>query len=367
MNLEIPFLNLRSTYDELSGEIDDAYRRVMNSGWYILGNEVSQFEQEFAAYCGAKHCIGVGNGLDALHLILRAMGIGEGDEVIVPANTYIATILAVMYTGATPVLVEPAPHTYTIDPALAEKAVTGRTKVILPVHLYGFPADMDRINAIARAHGLKVVEDAAQAHGACCRGRRAGTLGDAAGFSFYPGKNLGAFGDGGAVVTNDDEIADRVRVLRNYGSRVKYQNETIGYNSRLDEMQAAVLRVKLAKLDEWNGRRSELAARYREGLAGFGLVLPEAPSWGDHVWHLFVVRTADRDALQKRLAAAGVGTMIHYPIPPHLQPACACLAITEGTLPLTEAIHREVLSLPLGPHLSLAEVNTVIETVGRCL
>jgi dTDP-4-amino-4,6-dideoxygalactose transaminase len=366
MNVRIPFLNLKATYDELKDELDAAYRRVMEGGWYILGSEVGQFEAEFASYCGARHCVGVGNGLEALHLILRAMDIGPGDEVIVPANTYIASILAVLYTGATPVLVEPCPLSYTLDPVLTKKALTRRTKAILPVHLYGHPADMDALNALASEHGLKVVEDAAQAHGTGYRGRRSGNLGDAAGFSFYPGKNLGAFGDAGAVVTNDAALAERVRVLRNYGSRVKYENETVGYNSRLDELHAAMLRVKLRKLDEWNERRSEVAQRYLEALTGLDLTLPALPAAGTHAWHLFVVRSPRREALRQRLEAAGIGTMIHYPIAPHLQPACAQLGIAPGSLPITEAIHREVLSLPIGPHLTADDLECVIESVRRC-
>lgn len=361
--MTIPFLDLKAPYLELKTELDAAYQRVMNSGWYILGDEVSSFEREFAAYCGARHCVGVGNGLDALHLILKAMGIGEGDEVIVPANTYIASWLAVMYCGATPVPVEPDAGTYTLNPALISRAITKRTKAIMPVHLYGLTADMDPINAVAAQHGLKVLEDAAQAQGARYKGRIAGTLSDAAGFSFYPGKNLGAFGDAGAVVTNDDVLADRVRVLRNYGSRIKYHNEMIGFNSRLDELQAAMLRVKLPLLDAWNERRRAIAARYLEGLQDTDLILPVEPSCTGHIWHLFVVRSSHRDALKDALAAEGIGTMIHYPIPPHLQPACASLNLSGRSFPITETIHREVLSLPIGPHLSKEEVERIVSAV----
>ena len=260
-------------------------------------------------------------GLDALHLILRAFDIGEGDEVIVPANTYIATWLAVSFAGAKPIPVEPDQRTYNINPKLIESSITSRTKAIIVVHLYGLPADMDEINAIARKHDLKVIEDAAQAHGASYKGRRVGSLGDAAGFSFYPGKNLGAIGDGGAVTTNCSTPADRVRALGNYGSRVKYHNEIKGYNSRLDELQAAFLRAKLAVLDEWNQRRRRIADRYLEQLNIEGITLPFVPKWAEPVWHLFVVRTKDREMLQRQLGEAGIGTMIHYPIPPHLQPA----------------------------------------------
>ncbi|MDS4018974.1 MAG: DegT/DnrJ/EryC1/StrS family aminotransferase [Candidatus Competibacter sp.] len=359
----VEFLDLKAPQIELRSPLESACDRVLNSGWYILGREVEAFEREFAAYCEAEHCVGVGNGLEALHLILRACGIGPGDEVIVPANTYIATWLAVSYAGATPAPVEPDARTYNLDPALLEAAITRRTRAVLPVHLYGQPADMDPINAIAARHGLKVIEDAAQAHGARYKGRRVGGLGDAAGFSFYPGKNLGALGDGGAVVTNDAELADRVRVLRNYGSRIKYHNEVKGFNSRLDELQAALLRAKLPVLDEWNARRRDVAARYRDGLAGSELGLPFVPEWAEPVWHLFVARHPRREALQQRLQQAGIGTMIHYPIPPHLQPAYAELGFGAGAFPLAEALHREVLSLPMGPHLTLDELARVAAAV----
>lgn len=359
----VPFLDLKAPHRELYPELDAAYDRVLNSGWFILGKEVEAFEREFAAYCEAEHCVGVGNGLEALHLVLRAYDIGQGDEVIVPANTYIATWLAVSYAGATPVPVEPDARTYNLDPALIEAAITPATKAILPVHLYGQPADMDPINALAARHGLKVIEDAAQAHGARYKGRRVGGLGSAAGFSFYPGKNLGALGDGGAVVTNDAELADRVRVLRNYGSRVKYHNEVKGFNSRLDELQAALLRAKLPVLDEWNKRRQAAAKCYLDGLAESNLVLPYVPDWAEPVWHLFVVRHPRRDALQQRLQHVGISTMIHYPIPPHLQPAYAELGFGAGAFPITEVIHQEVLSLPMGPHLNAARQIQLIATL----
>lgn len=358
----IPFLDLRPLYHQLKPELDEAYRRVMESGWYILGPEVEAFEEEFAKYCGVKHCIGVGNGLDALHLILRGYGIGPGDEVIVPSNTYIATWLAVSYAGAIPVPVEPDERTYNIDPARIEEAVTSHTKAIIAVHLYGQPADMDPIRELALRHSLKVIEDAAQAHGAKYKGRRVGSLGDAAGFSFYPGKNLGAFGDGGAVTTNDSELANRIRALRNYGSKEKYYNDFKGFNSRLDEMQAAFLRIKLKKLDEWNNRRRSLAAYYIEKLKDLrDLTLPYVPDWADPVWHLFVVRHQRRDQLQCHLAESGIGTLIHYPIPPHRQPAYA--EMNHMHLPVTERIHQEVLSLPMGPHLESSDLDRVIEAV----
>lgn len=358
--MNIPFLDLKGPHDELRAELSAAFDRVMNSGWYIHGTECKQFEKEFAQYCQVEHCVGVGNGLDALHLILRAYGIGAGDEVIVPSSTYIATWLAASYAGATPVPVEPDARTYNINPALIDAAITPRTKAIVVVHLYGQSADMDAINAVAKKHQLKVIEDAAQAHGARYKGRRVGSLGDAAGFSFYPGKNLGAIGDGGAVTTNDPVLAERVRGLGNYGSHVKYHNEVKGYNSRLDELQAAFLRAKLPVLDEWNARRQAIAAQYLRQLDATALVLPYVPDWAEPVWHLFVVRCQQRDALQKELGGAGIGTMIHYPIPPHLQPAYAELGYAPGSFPIAEAIHREVLSLPMGPHLGVANATQVI-------
>ena len=328
-----------------------------------MGNELEAFESEFAAYCGVNYCIGVGNGLDALHLILRGYGIGQGDEVIVPSNTYIATWLAVSYAGATPVPVEPDPKTYNLDPNRIESALTPRTKAIMPVHLYGQPADMDPIMEIAHKHGLKVFEDAAQSQGARYKGRRSGSLGNSAGFSFYPGKNLGAFSDAGAVTTNDPDLAERVRMLRNYGSKKKYYNEVKGYNSRLDELQAAFLRVKLGKLDEWNGRRNGVAARYLAELRNSAdLTLPFVPTWAEPVWHLFVVRHPQRDALQQRLAEAGVGTLIHYPVPPHLSGAYAeGKKRARGVFPIAESVADTVLSLPMGPHLTDEQAGLVIE------
>lgn len=349
---DIPFLDFRSTYLELRAELDAAYQRVMASGWYILGREVEAFEAEFAAYCGAAHCIGVGNGLDALQLILRAMDIGPGDEVLVPSNTYIATWLAVTYVGAKPVPVEPDELSGNIDPLLIEAAITPRSKAILAVHLYGNPAEMGPVMAIAQRHGLKVIEDVAQAHGALYQGKRTGVLGDAAGFSFYPGKNLGAYGDGGAVTTNDASLAERVRTLRNYGSREKYVNVVKGVNSRLDELQAAFLRVKLQQLDRWNLLRQSHAGCYSAALAGSGLRLPDPAANAASVWHLYVVRTARREALQKALQARGVNTLIHYPLPPHLQQAYVELGFKAGSFPLAEKLAGEVLSLPLWPQMS---------------
>jgi dTDP-4-amino-4,6-dideoxygalactose transaminase len=360
---KIPFLNMQAPYQELQEELDEAYQRVMASGWYILGEEVEAFEQEFATYCGVKYCIGAGNGLEALHLILRAYGIGAGDEVIVPANTYIATWLAVSYSGATPVPVEPDERTYNLNPERIETAITPKTRAIIVVHLYGQTAQMDTILALARSYGIKVIEDAAQAHGARYHAKRAGSLGDAAGWSFYPGKNLGALGDAGAVTTEDDDLADRIRMLRNYGSQAKYHNLVKGYNSRLDEFQAAFLRVKLKYLDEWNARRAYLAGLYCEMLENTELILPFVPSDMQAVWHLFVVRTRQRAYLQEYLQRNGIGTLIHYPVPPHLQPAYQELNLPAGSFPLTEQIHNEVLSLPMGPHLSTMELERVVDSI----
>jgi dTDP-4-amino-4,6-dideoxygalactose transaminase len=359
--MKVSFLDLKPTYEELRDEMDEATARVLASGWYIGGPELEAFESEFASYCQARYCVGVGNGLDALHLILRAMDIGKGDEVIVPANTYIATWLAVTYAGATPVPVEPNERTYNLDPARIEEALTSRTKAIMPVHLYGQCADMDAINEIASRGDLRVIEDAAQAQGARYKGRRAGALADAAAFSFYPAKNLGAVGDAGAVMTNDKALADRVRALGNYGSRVKYYNDDKGYNSRLDELQAALLRVKLRRLDEWNQRRKLVALRYLQQLEGAaGLTLPFVPWWTEAAWHLFVVRHPRRAALQEATANAGIDTLIHYPLPPHLQQAYADAGYLRGAFPLSERLADEVLSLPIGPHLSGDDVDYIV-------
>jgi dTDP-4-amino-4,6-dideoxygalactose transaminase len=358
--MNIPFLDLKAPYQELQSEIDDAIKRVLSSGWYILGEEVDSFEREYADYCEAKYCVGLANGLDALHLALIALGVGSGDEVIVPTNTYIATWLAVSQCGAIPVPVEPDPLTFNIDPARIEAAITQRTKVILPVHLYGQPADLDPILAVARKHGLKVLEDAAQAHGARYKGRRIGAHGDIVAWSFYPGKNLGAMGDGGAITTDDPALAERINVLRNYGSRTKYVNEVKGYNSRLDSLQAAILRVKLKHLTDWSARRKAIADRYQQGLVGAALRLPGVPEWADPAWHLFVVQHPAREELHKALSSAGVGTLIHYPIPPHLQQAYAEMGFARGDFPIAESEHDCVLSLPMGPHLSETDVNSVI-------
>lgn len=362
--IKVPFLDMKAPYIELQEELDAAYCRVMNSGWYILGKEVEAFEAEFAAYCGSKHCIGVGNGLDALRLIIEAMGIGAGDEVIVPANTYIASWLGVSLAGATPVPVEPDEKTHNINPLLIESAIAERTKAIMVVHLYGQPADMDAIKAIAKRYNLKVIEDAAQAHGAKYKGQRVGSLGNAAGFSFYPTKNLAALGDGGAIITNDGDLADKVRLLRNYGSRVKYENEIQGQNSRLDELQAAFLRVKLAKLDDWNTRRTQVAQQYLDYLVkNSSLTLPFIPEWAEPVWHLFVLRHSQREIAQQHLREAGINTLIHYPIPPHLSSAYADDRWQVGSFPITEKLAQEVLSIPIGPHINHEQVQAVIKTL----
>lgn len=361
--MKLPFLDLQPTYAASRAAIDAALARVAASGWFILGRELEAFEQQWAGYCGSAHAVGLGNGLDALHLGLRALGVGEGDEVIVPSNTYIATWLAVSQCGARPVPLEPDVRTYNLDPARIEAAITPRTKVILPVHLYGQPADMDAINAIARRHGVKVLDDCAQAHAARWRGRRVGALADVSAWSFYPGKNLGAMGDGGGLTTDDPAVADAVRVLRNYGSRVKYHNEVKGLNSRLDEMQAAVLAAKLPELDTLTDQRRHIAARLLDGLAGAPVGLPFVPEGADPAWHLFVIRHEARDRLQAALAERGIGTLIHYPVPPHRQPAYAELGYAAGDFPIAEAIHREVLSLPLWPGMTDAQVDELVAAV----
>jgi dTDP-4-amino-4,6-dideoxygalactose transaminase len=362
--MRVPFLEIKPGYDELRREFDAAYHRVMDSGWYLLGKELEQFEAEFANYCQADFCVGLANGLEALHLILKAYDIGVGDEVIVPSNTYIATWLAVTHAGATPVPVEPDPETFNVAPERIEAAITSKTKAVMPVHLYGQPADMDPILSIARKHGLKVIEDNAQAQGARYKGRRTGSLGDAAATSFYPGKNIGAFGDAGALTTNDAELADRVRTLRNYGSKKKYHNDCQGYNSRMDELQAAFLRVKLRRLDEWNLRRRAVAARYLSELGGTAVFkLPFVPEWAEPVWHLFALRHLRRDELQDSLAKVGIGTLVHYPIPPHLSGAYANVGWKPGDFPVAEEIAKEELSLPIGPHLEPEKQQIAIQAI----
>ena len=361
--MNIPFLDVGAAYREIQSELESAILGSLRSGWYIGGEDVDAFEQEFAAYTETKHCVGVANGLDALHLALLAMEIGAGDEVIVPTNTYIATWLAVSQCGAIPVPVEPVESTYNLDPSRIEAAITPRTRAILPVHLYGQPADLDPILKIARKHNLLVLEDAAQAHGARYNGKRIGGHGDVVAWSFYPGKNLGALGDAGAITTNNPEIADRIRVLRNYGSRVKYVNDVQGYNSRLDPVQASALRVKLKYLDEWNSRRADIAARYTAALRDAGLILPTVPPWAEPIWHLYVVQHPQRDRLQEFLRQGGIGTLIHYPIPPHLQQAYAGSGFAPGQFTIAERMANQLLSLPLGPQMQDSDVEAVIATL----
>ena len=360
----IKFLDLHKINERFRGELDAAAKRVLDSGWYLLGKENEAFEREFAAYCGVKHAIGCANGLDALKLIIRAYGFGPGDEVIAPANTYIASLIAISANGATPVLVEPDPGTYLIDPAKIEEKITPRTKAVMVVHLYGRVCEMGAIDVLAKKHGLKVIEDCAQAHGAYFGDRRVGNLGDAAGFSFYPGKNLGCLGDGGAVTTNDDELAAKIRALRNYGSDVKYHFPYRGTNSRLDEIQAAWLRVKLPHLDADNARRAEIAARYCREIANSAVTLPSASDGSrqlSNVWHVFPVRTERRDEFQAYLTEKGIQTVIHYPIPPHRQPAYSEWHGLE--LPITEKIHETIISLPISPVMADDEVAEVIDAV----
>jgi dTDP-3-amino-3,4,6-trideoxy-alpha-D-glucose transaminase len=359
----VPLLDVGAAYRELEGAIDAAAKRVFSSGRYVLGAEVDRFERAFAEHVGARHCIGVGNGLDALTLTLAALGVGHGDEVVVPAATFVATWLAVSHVGATPVPAAVDPATLTLDPAAVEGAITGRTRAIVPVHLYGHPADLEPIAAIARDHDLAVVDDAAQAHGAAYRGRTVGALTAATAFSFYPTKNLGAHGDAGAVTTDDDEVAARVRKLGNYGAPEKYRAELLGWNSRLDPLQAAILGVKLGWLGEWNARRRRVAARYAEALGSLDwLQLPHEASWATHVFHLFVVRTPRRDELAQRLAAQSIVTAVHYPVPPYRQPVYRDLPPPAGADHLDE-IHGELLSLPMGPHLSDDQIDHVIAAV----
>lgn len=363
--MNITYLDLKAPYLELKEEIDSSYQRVMDSGWYILGNEVENFETEFGNYCNAKHCIGVANGLEALYLVLKAWNIGPGDEVIVPANTYIATWLAITHTGAKPVPVEPNINTYNINPDLISKALTAKTKAIIPVHLYGQPADIGPIIDLAEKKNIYVLEDSAQAQGAQYRQKISGNLGDAAAFSFYPGKNLGAFGDGGAITTNNGTLADRIRVLRNYGSRLKYCNETIGFNSRLDELQAAFLRVKLKYLNCWNHRREKIANIYLNEISNKNIVLPEVLEGTKPVWHIFPIRVENRDFVQKTLKSQGIETMIHYPIPPHLSDAYKTMGHYSGEFPITETISNQELSIPIGPHLNDEQIASIIQALNN--
>ncbi|GGY23157.1 aminotransferase [Rhodanobacter panaciterrae] len=360
--MDVPFLSLKDVNARYAEELKAAAARVIDSGWYVLGEELAAFEREFANYCGVRHAVGVGNGLDALSLILRGYkelgAIEEGDEVIVPGNTFIASFLAITENRLVPVPVEPDPATFNMDPAGVEAAIGPRTRAIMAVHLYGQLADMPALAALARRHNLLLIEDAAQAHGAASAGNKAGAFGEAAAFSFFPTKNLGALGDGGAVVTRNDVLAERIAALRNYGSAVKYHHLFQGLNSRLDEIQAAMLRVKLKYLDEDIARRRQVAQRYRDGIRHPHIQLPAVAREEQHAWHLFVVRCSRRDALQQHLQAHGIQSQVHYPVPPHKQPAYA--GLQDAHLPLTERLHDEVLSLPIGPTLSDDAVDRVI-------
>lgn len=360
----VPYLSMQSMHDEIETEIFEAFKKCYRKNWFIMGDEMKSFEKEFADYCGTRYAVGCANGLDALHLILLAYGIGPGDEVIVPSSTYIATALAVTFTGAVPIFVEPEANSFNIDPTRIEEKITPHTKAIMAVHLYGRPADMEAINAVAKKHSLKVVEDAAQAHGASYKGRKTGNLGDAAGFSLYPGKNLGALGDGGIIVTNDSQVAEQTLVLRNYGSRTKYYNEVVGVNSRLDEIQAAFLRIKLKRLDRWNFERTKIADRYLHEIRNPFIKLPLASDETYYnVWHIFPIMCDCRDILEKHLCDHEIGVMKHYPVPMHLQEAYADLNIPRGALPLAEEISRCELSIPLYYGMTDAQVSAVIEAL----
>lgn len=359
----IKFLDLYKINERLRKEINGKITQVLDSGWYLLGEETENFEQNFAKYCGVKHCIGVANGLESLNLIIRGYGFAQGDEIIVPANTYIASILAISENGCTPILVEPDINTYNINPDLIEKKITSKTKAIMVVHLYGQAVQMQKIWALAQKYNLKIIEDSAQAHGAKYQNKRVGSLGDASGFSFYPGKNLGCVGDGGCVTTNDDELAQKIKALRNYGSHKKYHNVFIGMNSRLDEIQAGILDIKLKFLDEDNQKRKEIAKYYRKNIKNSSIILPNVYAEDAHVWHLFVVRTKQRDNFQKYLLDNEIQTIIHYPIPPHKQ---ECYKLWNNlSYPITEEIHKSVLSLPISPVMSDDEVKKVVEIINE--
>ncbi len=357
----IKFLDLHKINERFRKEIDEKIKEVLDSGWYLLGNQDKAFEKNFADYCGVKHCIGCANGLEALTLIIRAYGFSKGDEIIVPANTYIASILAISENGCTPVLVEPDINTYNINPDLIEEKITEKTRAIMVVHLYGQAVQMEKIWQIAKKHNLKIIEDSAQAHGAVYQGKRTGNLSDASGFSFYPGKNLGCMGDGGAVTTNDDELAQKIRALANYGSHKKYCNLYKGLNSRLDEIQAAILDVKLPHLDKDNERRRQIAKYYRENIKNPKLILPEAYDEKAHVWHVFAVRTEDRDGFQQYLTQNEIQTIIHYPTPPHKQEAYK--EWNNLSFPITEEIHNTIISIPISPVMTDTEIQRVVEVL----
>ncbi len=359
--MKIPFLDLKTINEKYRSEFEQSIKNVLNSGWYILGEEVNAFEQEFAAYCGTKHCISVANGLDALTLSLHALDIKNGDEVIVPANTYIASILAISFNNAKPILIEPTLDSYNIDTDIIEPLINKNTKAILAVHLYGQPANMSKIQEIASKYNLRVIEDSAQAHGATYYKKRVGNLSDASAFSFYPGKNLGCLGDGGAITTNNDQLANKLKALRNYGSHIKYHNLYKGPNSRLDEIQAAFLRVKLKYLDEDNNKRNNAANFYLANIKNPLIILPTVQPERSHVWHLFVIRSEFRDALQQYLGNKGIQTAIHYPIPPHKQ--LAYQELNHLSFPITEKVHREVLSLPMSSQLNKDELKYIVEAL----
>lgn len=356
---KIPFLDLKKSTLEINELLNEAYFRVMQSGWFVMGQELEAFEEEFARFCNVKYCVGVANGLEALCLLLKAYNIGCGDEVLVPSNTFIATWLAVSQVGATPVAIEPIEKTYNLNPDLIEEVITKNTKAIIPVHLYGQPVDMDKVNAIAKRHNLIVIEDAAQAQGAYYKNKRVGGLADSAATSFYPGKNLGAFGDGGAILTNDEKIKDSILLLRNYGSKEKYEHKVLGHNCRLDEIQAAFLRVKLQFLDDWNKKRDDIAQQYSQLLQKYAINLPYVPNWAAPVWHLYVIRSTKRDKLKKDLEQKGIATMIHYPIPPHKQNCYVNL--NDQSLPICEKLATEILSLPMSPFITKDEIQYISE------
>lgn len=363
--MKVPFVSFLPMERELDNDLKDAFDRVFKRSWYIEGAEDEAFEKAFAEYCGTRYCIGVGNGLDALMLSLRALGIGDGDKVIVPSNTYIATALAVTYVGAMPIFVEPDIKTFNINPKLIESAITEKTKAIIPVHLYGQACDMDPIIAIARKYNLRVIEDCAQAHGATYKGQKVGTFGDLAGFSFYPGKNLGALGDAGAVITNDKELADKIRALGNYGSDYKYHHIYKGYNSRLDEIQAAFLTAKLPHLDCMNTERGRIADRYLKEIKNPNVELPIVPDYAVPVWHIFGIRCKERDALEKHLNENGIGTNKHYPIPMHLQDCYQDLGFKDGDYPIAEEISKTELSIPMYYGMTDEEIQYVIDKVNE--
>lgn len=357
--MNVPFVDLQVQYSPIRNQIQTAINEVLDSGWFVLGQNVELFEKEFAGYCGCAEAVGVGSGTEALHLALKVCGVGVGDEVITVSHTFIATALAIVWTGATPVFVDIDPVTYTMDVSQAAKVITPRTKAILPVHLYGQCADMDPLLELAQEYGLWVIEDACQAHGATYKGRKAGSLGHLGCFSFYPSKNLGAYGDGGAITTNDKALAQRLRLLRNYGQTRKYHHESMGYNSRLDELQAAILRAKLPYLDTWNEQRRRIAALYRDSIQSEHVTLPGEATWGQHVYHLFVIRSSHRDELQRHLYDHKVQTMIHYPVPVHQQGALATISKQEWHLPETEKLAKEVLSLPMYAEMTEEQVRRV--------